>query len=690
MKPFIAAVIALLLTPALAHAASDSATIAMREVPLQGGRTLASTTPRFDLVGLHWRGSGTVAFRTRSPRGRWSAWHEAAPEAEDGPDRPVQRGWRIGNPYWTGASDAIAYRLRGRVSRLRAYFVWSPVVGVPPRRLSMAGSPPVISRAAWRADESIRRAAPRYAPGIRYALVHHTAGTNSYTRMQSPAIVRGIEVYHVKGNGWNDIGYNFLVDKYGQVFEGRYGGVDRNVIGAHAEGFNTGSVGVAVLGTYASAAPPPVAQTALADLLAWRLDVAHVDPLSTVTAISGGNPRFAAGVPVTLHAISGHRDTGFTTCPGSALYARLRAIAAQAAAIGAPKLYAPTVSGQVGGPVRFRAKLTTELPWTVSVTDSLGIAVASGTGTGTAVDWTWDASSAAPGNYAWSIVAGPDVRPATGFLGAAPVPLAVTGPKATPAAISPNGDGVADSANVAYTLTTAAAVTAVLRASDGRQLATLFTGRRTAGKHTFTFTADAVPDGRYSIVLTATDGTSTVQATIPMTIDRSFARFTSVPPAFSPNGDGRSDSITFGFELARAVHVRVDVKQSGRLIASLGESDAPAGDQTAGWDGTTAQGGAANGKYALVVTVTTPGGPAIHSVLFRLDTVPPKLRAVSFRRLQFRSSEAARLRAVVNGRVTIRSVRAGSFSIPFRGPVRRVSLAATDAAGNVSRTLHFP
>src|SRR5436190_4916048 len=402
MKPFIAAVIALLLTPALAHAASDSATIAMREVPLQGGRTLASTTPRFDLVGLHWRGSGTVAFRTRSPRGRWSAWHEAAPEAEDGPDRPVQRGWRIGNPYWTGASDAIAYRLRGRVSRLRAYFVWSPVVGVPPRRLSMAGSPPVISRAAWRADESIRRAAPRYAPGIRYALVHHTAGSNSYTASQSAAIVRGIEVYHVKGNGWNDIGYNFLVDRYGQVFEGRFGGVDRNVIGAHAEGFNTGSVGVAVLGTYGSAAPPAAAQTALANLLAWRLDVAHVDPLGTLTWQSGGNPCFQLGTPVFLRAISGHRDTGFTSCPGNALYARLRTIASQVAATGLPKLYAASATGDVGGLVRFRARLSEARPWTVTVTALVGTVVGSASGTSSDVDWTWDASAAPATRYAWS------------------------------------------------------------------------------------------------------------------------------------------------------------------------------------------------------------------------------------------------------------------------------------------------
>ena len=128
----------------------------------------------------------------------------------------------------------------------------------------------------------------------RFAVVHHTAGSNAYTRAQSAAIVRGIELYHVRGNGWNDIGYNFLVDKYGQVFEGRAGGIERNVIGAHAQGFNTGSTGVAVIGNYSSAKISPAALHALAGLLAWRLDVAHVDPLSTLTWRSGGNPRVSA------------------------------------------------------------------------------------------------------------------------------------------------------------------------------------------------------------------------------------------------------------------------------------------------------------------------------------------------------------------------------------------------------------
>ena len=372
----------------------------MRDVPLRGARSLASaSSSRFDMVGLHWQGTGSVEFRTRSLAGRWSGWQRAAPEAEDVPDdgtaeARAARGWRLGNPYWVGASDRIAYRLRGNVMRLRAYFVKSPEERVPLRRLSLTGSPPIIMRPAWKANEAIRRAPPSYARTVQLGLVHHTAGSNSYTASQSAAIVRGIEIYHVKGNGWNDIGYNFLVDKYGQVFEGRYGGIDKNVIGAHAEGFNTGSFGVALLGTYQSVAPTAAAKTALVNLLAWRMDIAHVDPLSTLTFTSGGNGRFSAGTPVFLRAVSGHKDTGFTSCPGTAVYGMLGALARQAAAAGLPKLYAPLVQGQLGGLVRFRGRLSEPLPWTVTVADEEGVAVATGTGTSDLIDWTWDASTA--------------------------------------------------------------------------------------------------------------------------------------------------------------------------------------------------------------------------------------------------------------------------------------------------------
>ena len=157
----------------------------------------------------------------------------------------------------------------------------------------------------------------------------------------------------MQGNGWNDIGYNFLVDKYGQIFEGRYGGIDKAVVGAHAQGFNTGSVGVAVLGEYGSTTISDAARRALVKLLAWRLDVAHVDPLSTLTWASGGNPRFpaeGAGRPARDLRAPRHR---LHRLPGQRA---LRAVAgdrARGLRHGRAEALRAGVSGKLGGPVRF-------------------------------------------------------------------------------------------------------------------------------------------------------------------------------------------------------------------------------------------------------------------------------------------------------------------------------------------------
>ena len=247
----------------------------------------------------------------------------------------------------------------------------------------------------------------------------------------------------MKGNGWNDIGYNFLVDKYGQVFEGRYGGIDKAVVGAHSLGFNNGSAGVALIGNYDSVGISQAARAALVKLLAWRLDVAHVDPLSFVNVLSGGSQKFPAGVPVNLRAISGHRDTYFTECPGNALYAEIPSIAQSVAATGGPKLYAPLVQGKVGEPARFTGRLSKPLPWSVTIADKTGASVASGTGTGTAIDWSFDSSKAAPGRYGWTIAAGSSVRSATGSFTVKGVPssvLSLTDVTVSPSVISPNGD----------------------------------------------------------------------------------------------------------------------------------------------------------------------------------------------------------------------------------------------------------
>ena len=666
MKFALAAVIAFLAAPT---AAFGEASLTMREVPLHGGRTLAAATPHFDMVGLHWQGPGSVEFRTRSVAGRWSGWQPAAPEADDLPDG-AHGPWRLGNPYWVGASDRIAYRLHGRVTRLRAYFIQSSEERIPLRRVSMTGSPPLISRAGWGANEAIRRAAPAYARSVQFAVVHHTAGSNSYSASQSAAIVRGIEVYHVKGNGWNDIGYNFLVDKYGQVFEGRYGGVDKNVVGAHAEGFNTGSTGVALIGTYQSSAPTAAEKTALVNLLAWRLDIAHVDPLSTVTYSSGGNARFPVGTPVFLRAVSGHRDTGFTTCPGAVLYAQLGALARQAGAIGLPKLYAPTVQGQLGGLVRFQARLSTALPWTVTVADSTGSVVGTGSGTSDVIDWIWDASTAPQAGYTWTISAGSDVRPATGVIGTAPVALAIKSLTATPRTIS-------DTTQISYTLTAAASVTATLRDAAAHDVATLFTQQHQPGKQTFKLTATNIPEGHFQLVLTAANGKTTVTASVPVVIDRTVTSFT-VAPAVTRG------EVTFAFQLARVAAVKLDIQRAGKTVAPVYSATLPVGAQSVGWNAA----GTKDGIYAGALTTSGEVGSATRTLLFRIDTRPPTLRARSFRALRFWVSEPAKITLVVNGARIVRSVKAGTFSYRH-GRVRSVRIIARDTAGNVSRTLKF-
>ena len=405
--------------PAAAQAAD--VTMVWRDVPLGPRALQASPAPiRFNMIGLHWSGTGTVSYRARSTSGLWSGWRVA--DADSGPDlqsRERQHGWKDGAADWTGASTLVQFRTQGSVSRLRAFYLWSRVMRRATRTLSLAGSPAIVPRTDWQADEKIVRVKPLYAPSLKLAVVHHTAGTNDYTPAQAAAIVRGIEVYHVKGNGWNDIGYNFLIDRYGTVYEGRGGGITRNVIGAHSLGFNTGTVGISLIGNFDNATPPPAMQAALVRLLAWRLDVAHIDPSSTVAYTSGGNGKFRAGKVVTLRAISGHRDTGPTDCPGKYEYALLPQVIRSVAATGLPKLYSPIVSGVLGSDIRFQARLSSARPWTLTVTDATGKVVTRHAGNSQLVDWVWNSATAGKGPFAWTIDAGTDVLPASGTIGGA-------------------------------------------------------------------------------------------------------------------------------------------------------------------------------------------------------------------------------------------------------------------------------
>ncbi|MGJ3507152.1 FG-GAP-like repeat-containing protein [Enemella sp. A6] len=204
---------------------------------------------------------------------------------------------------------------------------------------SSSSGPVIYSRRDWGADESLRGSPPVYAK-VQGVVVHHTAGSNSYTREQVPGIIRGIYRYHTQTLGWSDIGYNVLVDKYGRAWEGRYGGLTRAVQGAHAYGTNHITFGISLMGDYEKVQPPAVAMDTMARVSGWKMSLHKVNTYATLTTSRG----------VKFPAISGHRDSSATSCPGRYIYGKMGSFRTQTRA------YQSSYSG--GGPENFNRDLT--------------------------------------------------------------------------------------------------------------------------------------------------------------------------------------------------------------------------------------------------------------------------------------------------------------------------------------------
>ena len=352
------------LVPAVRSAATGRGSSASgAQITAAGARVVAPrTTGRFSVIGATWADprrvlGDVVEVRTRrAADGEWSAWqhlesHGAAPVEPGSGDAKAARGST--DPLWVGESDGVQARIAapGRSASwpagLRMDLIdpgdappgptpSTPAAGAEDGNGEGEGeedivvparpAPGVVSRAGWNASEAIVRDEPEYSDDVRVVFVHHTAGTNSYSCAQSAAIIRGIQGYHVKSNGWDDIGYNFLVDKCGNLFEGRAGGVDRPVLGAHTLGFNAHSSAIAVLGNYSNRGVPPVVRQVIAQVAAYKLGTDGPVPLGRVAMLSSGSDRFGKGRTAMLNRISGHRDTGQTACPGTALYRQLGTI----------------------------------------------------------------------------------------------------------------------------------------------------------------------------------------------------------------------------------------------------------------------------------------------------------------------------------------------------------------------------
>ncbi len=325
------------------------------------------TTERFSLLGVTWSDARarldgrTIQVRTRSlGTATWTPWQtleadNPAPAAPGSRDAAAARGST--DPLWVGPSDGVQARVTEGTGPLPADLrvdLVDPGAGTGPalerKAVTIPGRPipPVVSRAQWGANERLVESAPEYTTDVQVMFVHHTAGTNHYRCSESPAIVRSIQAYHVRSNRWNDIGYNFLVDKCGTLFEGRRGGITRPVLGAHTRGFNAHSSAVAVLGNYTSASVGAQVRTVIAQLGAYKLGMYGRAPGGRAALVSSGSDRYATGSTAILNRIAGHRDTGRTECPGNRLYAQLGSIRSLSAA--APD--APAIT-KINGATRY-------------------------------------------------------------------------------------------------------------------------------------------------------------------------------------------------------------------------------------------------------------------------------------------------------------------------------------------------
>ncbi|MER7178056.1 peptidoglycan recognition protein [Streptomyces hyaluromycini] len=283
----------------------------------------------------------------------------------------------------------------------------SPSATTPSAPPSTVPEPPIVSRADWGADESLSPDPSDYNADVKAVFVHHTDGTNDYTCSESPAIVRAIYAYHTQTEGWNDIGYNFLVDKCGTIFEGRKGGVDKPVLGAHTYGWNRESAGIAVLGDYTDAGATNAALESVARIAAWKLGQYGADPAGTVKLTAGATQTnffgtsFTAGTAYTFNRISGHRDGYNTQCPGNSLYPQLPTIRAWAAGP-VQDLKLTSLSGAALSGSTYYTKGTITAKWSTTTPGSLiskfevlvdGKVAATASGTATSADATLTAGS---------------------------------------------------------------------------------------------------------------------------------------------------------------------------------------------------------------------------------------------------------------------------------------------------------
>ena len=306
-----------------------------------GYRTAPIVAPkRFDLAGIA-KETRHYELRGRDSGGEWSEWVETG----------------SGDPVYFGGADELQIRAHGFQPDGEIHYVnvsgtATPGAGaltaartaingawidtttlIAPSADAETGKPDFVSRREWGASGR-GGCEPRKRPDkgkVKAAVIHHTVSANNYSRSEAAGLVLGICRFHRNGNGWDDIGYNALVDRFGRIYEGRDGGLGRPVVGAHALGFNDQTAGVAALGTFSSTKVSQRLKRGIADFLAWKLDHHDIDPVDRARLKSGGGDRgtnpYPEGKRVTVDTVTKHRRLSNTDCPGNVLNREIESIA---------------------------------------------------------------------------------------------------------------------------------------------------------------------------------------------------------------------------------------------------------------------------------------------------------------------------------------------------------------------------
>lgn len=343
-----------------------------RRTTAAGKATLVSTPQRvtgYGTVGITWAhgtklADDAIGFRVRMREdGAWSGWMDMVYHDDHGPDagtREARRARPGTDELIVGDVDEVQVKVVADGAALPADMKLAVVDpgeadgeemekaaidtgeldgddgaaadaagattgdqdGLALRAARFTPKPTIYSRAQWGADESMRDKASLHYYEVHAGFVHHTVNANDYTKAEVPGILRSIYAYHTRSRGWSDIGYNYLVDRFGRIWEGRAGGVDRPVVGAHTLGYNDYAFAMSAIGNFDVAKPSAAMVQAYGALFAWKLSLHGVSASSTQQWVGSRN----------FQAINGHRDADSTACPGKYLYARIPQIRKLAAA----------------------------------------------------------------------------------------------------------------------------------------------------------------------------------------------------------------------------------------------------------------------------------------------------------------------------------------------------------------------